>query len=123
MIETRSMQARHRYFASRAFAIAIATVLISASSLLAQDVTVPMPEDYIAPGAPPPPEQIPDPTAMLQDDGSSFAIPIPGGGEIQVEGPASETHAAIPPTENWATQRNTPFSIGGGPISPVPPQR
>ena len=81
-----------------------------------------MPEDYIAPGTPAAPQQIPDPTVILQDDGSSFSIPIPGGGEIQVEGPASETATAIAPTENWATQRISPFAVGGSPISPVPPQ-
>ena len=108
-----------RYFAT---AVAIAFALsISASVLFAQDVTVPMPEEYTAPGAAAP-EQIPDPTVILQDDGSSFSIPIPGGGEIQVEGPASETTTVIAPTENWATQRNSPFSVGGSPISPVPPQ-
>lgn len=82
-----------------------------------------MPGDYVAPDAGPAPEQIPDPTAMLQDDGSTVAIPIPGGGEILVEGPASETPITIGPIEHWATQRNNPFSVGTGPIGPItPPQ-
>ena len=116
------MSARFGYIACSAFAITAAALWILTSSTFAQDVTVPMPGDYVEPGASPAPEQIPDPTVMLQDDGSSFSIPIPGGGEIQVQGPASEAPIAIPPTENWATQRNTPFSIGGGPISPIPQQ-
>ena len=116
------MSARFGYIASSAFAITAAALWILASSTFAQDVTVPMPGDYVEPGASPAPEQIPDPTVMLEDDGSSFSIPIPGGGEIQVQGPASEAPIAIAPTENWATQRNTPFSIGGAPISPIPQQ-
>jgi hypothetical protein len=94
-----------------------------ASSALAQDVTVPMPGEYAAPGTAPAPGQIPDPTAILQDDGSTFAIPIPGGGDIQVQGPASETPARIGPLENWATQRTNPFSVSGGPSGPIPPQQ
>lgn len=89
-------------------------LLMGASLAFAQDVTVPMPGEYVAP------EQIPDPTQILQDDGSTFAIPIPGGGDIQVQGPASETHATIGPIENWATQRNNPFSVGTAPLGPIP---
>ena len=103
-----------------------AAVVITLSMLTplarAQDVTVPMPGGYTAPGTPPAPEQIPDPTTTLQDDGSSFAIPIPGGGDIQVQGPASEVPATRSPLENWATQRNNPFSVGTGPIGPIPAQ-
>src|ERR1700730_11301209 len=73
--------------------LALVALCLMASSSLAQDVTVPMPGDYVAPRAPAPPEQIPDPTAVLQDDGSTFAVPIPGGGDIVVQGPATETPA------------------------------
>jgi hypothetical protein len=104
-----------------------ATVLITLSimsfSAFAQDVTVPMPGEYVAPDTAPPPEQIPDPAAMLEDDGSSFAIPIPGGGEVQVQGPASEASTTRSPIENWATQRNNPSSVGTGPLGPVPSQQ
>jgi len=100
--------------------IALSTLTLSAR---AQDVTVPMPGEYIASGTAPAPEQIPDSTAILDNDGSSFAIPIPGGGEIQVQGPASEIPAIRSPLENWATQRNNPFSVGTGPLGPIPPQQ
>jgi hypothetical protein len=103
-------------------AILIALVMLR-SSVRAQDVMVPMPGEYVAPGTPPLPEQIPDPTAMLENDGSSFTIPIPGGGDVQVDGPASETPATRSPIENWATQRNNPSSVGTGPIGPVPAQQ
>ena len=95
-------------------------LLMGASLAFAQDVTVPMPGEYVAPDAASAPEQVPDPTQILQDDGSTFAIPIPGGGDIQVQGPASETHATIGPIENWATQRNNPFSVGTAPLGPIP---
>jgi hypothetical protein len=103
-------------------ALTLLVLPIAAPPIFAQDVMVPMPGEYVAPDTPPPPEQIPDPTIVLQDDGSTVAIPIPGGGEIQVEGPASETPAARSPIENWATQRNNPSSVGTGPLGPVPPQ-
>lgn len=102
------------------FFIALAML---ASSARAQDVTVPMPGEYVAPDSAPPSEQIPDPTLSLQDDGSIVAVPIPGGGGIQVEGPASEAAAGIGPIENWSTQRTNPSSVGTGPMGPItPPQ-
>jgi len=82
-----------------------------------------MPGEYVAPDATPPPEQIPDPTAMLEDDGSSFAVPIPGGGDVQVQGPESEAPATRSPIENWAVQRNNPFAVGTSPLGPVPSQQ
>jgi hypothetical protein len=110
---------RPRLFASLALAIACAAF---GAAAFAQDVSVPMPNEYGA-GSAGAADQVPDPTAILNDDGSSFSIPIPGGGEIQVQGPQSESPPTIAPTENWATQRNTPFSVGGAPIGPVPPPR
>lgn len=109
------------------FHLLAASVLVAlsmpTSSALAQDVTVPLPGEYAAPDAAPEPEQIPDPTAILQDDGSIVSVPIPGGGEIQVDGPASEAPAGIGPIENWSTQRTNPSSVGTGPLGPVRPQQ
>src|SRR5271170_496274 len=96
--------------------------LTIAVSTRAQDVVVPLPEEYVAPDSASGPEQIPDPTALLDDDGSTVTVPIPGGGEIQVNGPQSEMPASVGPTENWSTQRTNPFSVGTGPIGPVPQQ-
>jgi hypothetical protein len=110
---------RPRPFALVALAIACAAL---GANAFAQDVSVPMPNEYGA-GSAGAADQIPDPIAVLNDDGSSFTIPIPGGGEIQVQGPQSESPQTIAPTENWATQRNTPFSVGGAPMGPVPPSR
>jgi hypothetical protein len=94
-----------------------------ASAAFAQDVTIPIPGEYVAPDATLAPERLPDPTATLQDDGSTIAVPIPGGGEVQVDGPASEAPAGIGPIENWSTQRTNPFSVGTGPLGPIPPPR
>jgi hypothetical protein len=94
-----------------------------ACSAFAQDVTIPIPGEYVAPDGALAPDQLPDPSATLQDDGSTIAVPIPGGGEVQVEGPASEAPAGIGPIENWSTQRTNPFSVGTGPLGPIPPQR
>lgn len=109
------------------FHLMAASILVAlsmpASWALAQDVTVPIPGEYAAPDAAAAPEQIPDPTAILQDDGSSVSVPIPGGGEIHVDGPASEAPAGIGPIENWSTQRTNPSSVGTGPLGPVPPQQ
>ena len=103
--------------------IIIAVLRFAASAARAQDVVVPMPRDYVASDSAPPPEQIPDAAVMLQDDGSVVAVPIPGGGEILVEGPASEAPSKMGPLEHWASLRNNPFSVGNGPIGPAaPPQ-
>jgi hypothetical protein len=109
-----------RFLLTAAISIALS---MATSSVRSQDVTVPMPGEYVAPDTAPSPQQIPDPAAMLEDDGSSFTIPVPGGGDVQVQGPASESPATRSPIENWATQRNNPSSVGTGPIGPVPAQQ
>ena len=105
-------------------AVAIAALIATSASSRAQDVTVPMPGEYSGlPPQPSPMDQLTDQTAILDQDGSTFAIPIPGGGEIQVEGPSSETPTHLSPIENWAALRNQPFSIGATPIGPAPTQK
>jgi hypothetical protein len=100
----------------------VATIFIAMASLaLAQDVIVPMPGEYTASDSASAPQQIPDPTATFQDDGSTVTVPIPGGGNVVVEGPASEAPAGLGPIENWSTQRTNPSSVGTGPIGPIPP--
>jgi hypothetical protein len=63
----------------------------------------------------------PNPPVPGQDEGSSFSIPIPGGGEIQVNGPKSEPPDFPPTTETWSATQNNPNSIGGAPMGPVTP--
>ncbi len=61
-----------------------------------------------------------NPVPGISSDGSSFAIPIPGGGGVQVNGPASEPLPPQLPLENWATLRTNPYTVGGTPIGPGP---
>ena len=108
------------------FAMIVQMAALAAFTAIAaaQDVTVAPPTMYSPSGGlPVSSSQINDPAAILDQDGSVVSVPIPGGGSVQVEGPASEPPAFIPPTENWATQRNNPFSVGTSPLSPVPVPR
>jgi hypothetical protein len=61
------------------------------------------------------------PAASGQGDESSFSIPIPGGGQIEVNGPKSEPLDFPPPTETWSATQNNPNSVGGAPMGPVSP--
>ncbi len=65
-------------------------------------------------------EALPNPGAATADDGSSFSIPLPGGGEIQVNGPPSEPSNIPPPPE--IGRGGTPLSPAGTPIGPGPPR-
>lgn len=103
-----------------AAAIVLVAIACAPALLFAQDVTVPMPGEYGASNGAVSADELPDPAAILNEDGSSFSIPIPGGGEIQVQGPESEAPQTIAPTEQWSVQRNTPFSVGGTPMGPAP---
>jgi hypothetical protein len=96
---------------------------IAGSAAIAQEVTVPLPGDSIAPDADPSSAaEIPDPAAILEDDGSTVSVPIPGGGEIMVDGPESEASTNIGPTENWLTRSTNPSSVGTTPMGPIPQQ-
>ena len=86
-----------------------------------QEVMVPVPgQDYSNPraGGPYTSEPLPSVVSPTESDPSAFAVPIPGGGDISVQGPASEDATHLPPTENWSTRQITPHSPGGGPIGP-----
>ncbi len=51
------------------------------------------------------------------DDGQSVSIPIPGGGEVTADGPASDQQES-PPGQNWSTDSEQPNSVGGGAGNP-----
>lgn len=99
--------------------VTIAASIPMAAQLAAQDVGATSP--YSASGVQSA-QPLPDPAAILEEDGSTFSIPIPGGGEIQVQGPQSEPPHQMSPIENWAVRHNTPFSPGGTPIGPAQTQ-
>ncbi len=49
-----------------------------------------------------------------------MTIPIPGGGEITVDGPDAPSDANIPnlPGSQWGAQQQTPYSHDIGPNGP-----
>jgi hypothetical protein len=66
------------------------------------------------------PDAMPTVAAGDEDNSSSFAIPIPGGGEVTVEGPEAPVKNPLSSTGGWGAQRQAPNMSGTGPISPVP---
>ena len=51
------------------------------------------------------------------DDGQSVSVPIPGGGEVTADGPASDQQQS-PLYQNWSTDTQQPNPVGGVPIGP-----
>jgi hypothetical protein len=47
-------------------------------------------------------------------------IPIPGGGDITVDGPdaPADRHLSPLPGAQWGNQQQNPFSHGTGPVGP-----
>lgn len=106
---------------SAALIIVMAIMTSAAIAVQAHAQEYPPGSPYYAPGTQPS-EPPPDPFAILEEDGSKFSIPLPGGGDIQVQGPQSEPPRTMSPIEKWSVQRNTPFSVGAAPIGPAPTQ-
>ncbi|HEY6418469.1 MAG TPA: hypothetical protein VIX59_05640 [Candidatus Binataceae bacterium] len=62
------------------------------------------------------------PTVAAGDEGdtsNSFAIPIPGGGDVTVEGPDAPVRNPLPPIGGWGSQKQTPNMPGTGPMDPT----
>lgn len=61
---------------------------------------------------------MPAPDDMTNPD--SVTIPIPGGGEVTVDGPDAPDTTGIPtlPGSQWGTQQQNPFSHGTGAVGP-----
>jgi len=88
----------------------------------AQDVTVPVPDPSYGESANnyqsptdlpmPPPDDLTNPNTVT--------IPIPGGGDVTVDGPDAPDEKGIPtlPGSQWGTQTQNPFSHGTGPVGP-----
>jgi hypothetical protein len=51
------------------------------------------------------------------DSGQSMRVPIPGGGDVSVDGPDSDQQES-PPSQNWSTDSQQPNSVGGGAADP-----
>lgn len=105
------------------FSIAISLYLLFSSNLVfAQQEGVPPMPDATYGGAysyqsptdlpMPPPDDLTNPNTVT--------IPIPGGGDITVDGPNAPDEKGLPnlPGSQWGTTQQNPFSHGTGPMGP-----
>jgi hypothetical protein len=101
-------------------AVAIAAAIFTAASAFAQEGVPSTPDSSYQAG----PDAFPAPTDLAMpapDDLSnpnSVTIPIPGGGEINIDGPDAPDNASIPtlPGSQWGNEKQNPFLHGAGPL-------
>jgi len=53
-----------------------------------------------------------------EDSGDNVAVPVPGGGNVQMDEPQEEAPSQIPPNENWSTHAVSPGMQGDSPQGP-----
>jgi hypothetical protein len=112
------MSLRH---AKRAFAIA-AMLLFTAGIARAQEGTVPLPDSSYGDSAnsyqSPTDLPLPAPDDLTNPD--TVTIPIPGGGEITVDGPNAPSDTPLPtlPGSQRGEQQLNPYSHDIGPLGP-----
>ena len=116
--ESIAMTLRH---ATRALAIA-SIVVFAATVARAQDVTLPNPDSSygITPDSYTSPTDLTMPTVDDQPSPDTVTIPIPGGGEITVDGPDAPSETPLPnlPGSQWGVTEQTPYSHDVGPTLP-----
>ena len=100
------------------FAIAAATMFASGVAR-AQDAAAPIPDSSYSDNYQSPPD-LPMPPADNSSDTNTVTIPIPGGGEITVEGPDAPDDASLntTPGTQWGEQQQTPDSPDLSPLGP-----
>ena len=66
------------------------------------------------------PTDLPMPPADDLTNPNTVTIPIPGGGDITVDGPNAPDEKGLPnlPGSQWGTTQQNPFSRGTGPLGP-----
>ena len=107
--------------AKRAFAIA-SILLFAAGIVRAQDGSLPPPDSsygYSVNSYQSPTDlTMPAPDDFTNPD--TVTIPIPGGGDITVDGPNAPTDTPLPnlPGSQWGVMQQTPFSHDIGPTLP-----
>ena len=107
--------------AKRAFAIA-AILLFAVGVVRAQDGSLPPPDASYGYGAnsfqSPTDLTMPAPDDLTNPD--TVTIPIPGGGEITVDGPDAPSDTGIPtlPGSQRGVTQQTPYSHDVGPLGP-----
>jgi hypothetical protein len=102
----------------RLTATATILLLVSAPPLaLAQETAAGVPDtSYEASTVASPPVEpvVPFPDTDPGGDGSTVTVPIPGGGSVTVEGPATPAeNPSLSPIETWAERTQTPNSVTG----------
>src|SRR5579863_10717167 len=105
------------------FALIVCLAAGSAAPVRAQDISPTIPDSTYAP---PDADAYRSPTDLsnpLPDVGPaphSVTIPIPGGGQVSVEGPDAPPDESIPtnPGGQWGVQGQAPTSQGSGPVGP-----
>ena len=111
-----AMSLRH---AKRALAIA-AIVMFAAGGAGAQEGTAPMPDSSYGESAGnyQSSSDLTMPPADDQSNADVVTIPIPGGGEITVDGPDAPSDTNLPnlPGSQWGETVLTPYSHDVGPI-------
>src|SRR5208283_5986640 len=105
------MSLRHAKFA---LANAAMMLLAAASIAVAQEGAVPIPDSSYDDSASSyqSPAELPMPAPDDPTNPNIVTIPIPGGGEITVDGPDAPSETPIPnlPGSQWGIDRQTPYS-------------
>ena len=110
------MSLRH---ASRALAIG-AIILFGAAVAYAQEGTVPIPDSSYGESNYQSSTDLTMPSVDDQPAADTVTIPIPGGGEITVDGPDAPSDTSLPtlPGGQWGATALTPYSHDIGPNGP-----
>ena len=105
------------------FSIAVSLCLFFSSNLVSAQQVAPMPDPTYGGGSYTS-FQSPTDLPMPQEDDltnpNTVTIPIPGGGNITVDGPNAPDEKGLPnlPGSQWGTTQQNPFSHGAGPLGP-----
>jgi hypothetical protein len=106
------------------FSIAVSFCLFFSSNLVSaqQEGVPPMPDATYGNGAYSyqSPTDLPMPQPDDLTNPNTVTIPIPGGGDITVDGPNAPDEKGLPnlPGSQWGTTQQNPFSRGTGPLGP-----
>jgi hypothetical protein len=97
-------------------------MMFAASVARAQDDAVPLPDSSYGADADSyhSSTDLPMPPADDLSNPNTVTIPIPGGGEVTVDGPDAPSDTNLPtlPGSQWGTQQQTPYSHDIGPLGP-----
>ena len=106
------------------FSIAVSLAMFLSSSLVSaqQEGVPPMPDATYGAGAYSyqSPTDLPMPQPDDLTNPNTVTIPIPGGGDVTVDGPNPPDEKGLPnlPGSQWGTTQQNPFSHGNGPMGP-----